>query len=674
MEYVYCKHMPPKRPVNNLVLRPNKHLTPNNSITDEGDSLYSASDKGDADTSLLDVTTPTIGKPNLLNVEGTPSPSTTSAKKKKVKCPCGKSDQQSTYVICAKCKLNWHNRCCNLVGLTQCAIKKLELWECPKCYSCPLLNNQPATMYAELLAVQQQIGSLMRTEKNHKELGNEIAELREHVAELTRVTNDKETRFELSPDLENAIKKVSTMEIKSLTSIETNLTNLTEQMETLQSSIKTLSEPKPSPDPNPTGIPHTHKPNTNSPHNKEISTPCEPYTTFLKDTVPPELKNKLLKLVEESDESFKKIGEGSREVLYYGEYSYIYTGHKHESLDMPDPIKELMEIVASKSESDSSSKPNSCLVTKYRSGTNYIPPHRDDEPVIGAESDIFTVSIGSERSMTFVNNNKSQSRELKLEDCSLLISTRYAQDFWTHGILPDESQDMRVSFTFRNIAPHNLNSTKILGDSNSAKIHFGAGTGCLGSWVPGKRVKVGHIEALPDATEIGAYRNIILHTGINSLNTKHEHHRRSHSYLLHVLESKCKDYLAVYPKLNIYISTLLPTRIRSLNRDVEQFNRGILDICYRIRNVRVIENSIFGNVLTDEYGRWDFNAQRPLTSDALHLGRKGIRTLAMNFKAAVLRKSGTPGSQSRSRFNASRGSYHGALERTRHQDGYQPSW
>ena len=233
---------------------------------------------------------------------------------------------------------------------------------------------------------------------------------------------------------------------------------------------------------------------------------------------------------------------------------------------------------------------------------------------------------------------------------------------------------MRVSFTFRNIAPHNLNSTKILGDSNSAKIHFGAGTGCLGSWVPGKRVKVGHIEALPDATEIGAYRNIILHTGINSLNTKHEHHRRSHSYLLHVLESKCKDYLAVYPKLNIYISTLLPTRIRSLNRDVEQFNRGILDICYRIRNVRVIENSIFGNVLTDEYGRWDFNAQRPLTSDALHLGRKGIRTLAMNFKAAVLRKSGTPGSQSRSRFNASRGSYHGALERTRHQDGYQPSW
>ncbi len=49
----------------------------------------------------------------------------------KDKCPCKASDQDSTYVICVKCKQGWHNRCCNLNGLTQAAIKKLDEWQCP---------------------------------------------------------------------------------------------------------------------------------------------------------------------------------------------------------------------------------------------------------------------------------------------------------------------------------------------------------------------------------------------------------------------------------------------------------------------------------------------------------------------------------------------------------------
>ena len=59
-----------------------------------------------------------------------------------------------------------------------------------------------------------------------------------------------------------------------------------------------------------------------------------------------------------------------------------------------------------------------------------------------------------------------------------------------------------------------------------------------------------------------------------------------------------------------------------------------------------------------------------LTSDVLHLGKKGIRMLAVNFKSAVMHKSK---SQSRSRFDAGRGSYRDALERGGHRDGYQSS-
>ncbi|KAL5263855.1 hypothetical protein ACHWQZ_G005061 [Mnemiopsis leidyi] len=202
--------------------------------------------------------------------------------------------------------------------------------------------------------------------------------------------------------------------------------------------------------------------------------------------------------------------------------------------------------------------------------------------------------------MTFCNNDDTKSESLDLEDCSLLVTSRFAQDFWRHGILPqNEISGERISLTFREISPHFMNSTILLGDSNTAKVAFGTGSGTLGAWVPGKRVKVGHIEALPDAVDIGPYRNIVIHTGINSINSRFQ--PRSDAYLIHVLEKKCKDYMTVYPRAKIHISMLLPTRLRRLNHHVECFNRAILDMSYQYKNIRIIDNSMFGSFLSDEH-------------------------------------------------------------------------
>ena len=269
--------------------------------------------------------------------------------------------------------------------------------------------------------------------------------------------------------------------------------------------------------------------------------------------------------------------------------------------------------------------------------------------------------------MTFTNNDKSKTEELMLEDGSLLITSRFAQDFWEHGILADETTEgQRISFTFRNIAPYYINSTIVLGDSNTSHIKFGSGTGTLGSWVPGKRVKVGHIEAFPSATEIGPYRNIVVHTGVNSINNPR--YRKSNTYLLHFLESKCREIADVYPRARVHISLLLPSKSRQLNYHINELNREIFDLTRRMSNVSVVDNSIFGEVLSDEYGRWDVNLRRPLVDDILHLGRKGIRTLAMNFKKSILSKGY---SQSRARFNVSRGMYSSAMGVDQLHDGYQ---
>ena len=90
---------------------------------------------------------------------------------------------------------------------------------------------------------------------------------------------------------------------------------------------------------------------------------------------------------------------------------------------------------------------------------------------------------------------------------------------------------------------------------------------------------------------------------------------------------------------------------------------------YQYKNIRIIDNSMFGSFLSDEHGRWDVKEHKPLASDSLHLGKMGIRLFAANIKTAVIGKSK---SQSRVRFNSSRGRYSGAAGAAQHQGASNP--
>ena len=613
-----------------------------------------------------------------------PSPNTsTSSKKKKLtgttkkRCPCGKSDLNSTYITCSLCKQNWHNRCCNCYDLDQATIRKMGRWECPACYVCPSLGKLPASIYAEIHSMKdtlsaltmrdstssscmlQEISQLKEAVKqtNGTGLSEKIETLQQQINELMTSPHGHSSVKEISPAMKAALESATTVLPESVASIQASLNSLNEQMSSLQSSFKQQN-------------PHCHtpismKPNTVSPHTTVTETPCKPYESYETHVVSQELKTELLEFIQGvSSEFVSADSDNSRELLYFGDYSYRYPGKELPAKKPPQILMKLLDTVDPKTDENRTLQANSCLVTRYSSGGSHIPMHRDDEAVIDPESHILTVSLGASRTMTFTNNDESQVETLCLEDCSLLVTSRFAQDFWKHGILP-EHEDMpseRISFTFRHIAPQFINSTILLGDSNTAKVSFGTGQGTLGAWVPGKRVKVGHIEALPDAKDIGPYRNIVIHTGINSLTSRHQ--QRSDAFLIHTLEKKCIDYMRVYPRSKIHLSMLLPTRMRYLNDRVDGFNRAIIDMSYKHKNIRIIDNSIFGRNLSDAHGRWDVQDQRPLVSDCFHLGRNGIRIFAMNIKGAVI---GKGVSQSRARFNSSHGSYRAAFGRARHQ-------
>ena len=573
-----------------LKLRP--YHTPDKGVdspAEEQDSLYSASDP-----SISSLHSSTSGAANL-DVTGTgekffealdsptaPATPTSFPRLKtadKSKCPCNKSDSTSSKIICAACEQSWHQKCCNYSGLPAAAIKKLTRWQCPACYVCPALGKMPATVYTEIRAMrdtlaaltlrdsmfsssyQQDIATLKTSAAlfNISELTLKIDSLQQEIHELKTSAYDRgETEF--SQAVKAALDSAASVLPESLKEIQENLSNLNNRVSQLQDSVKTGGIASNCHYSAPAGSQILIQPNTASPNVKRIQTPCKPYESYESGAISQELKTELLEFIENLNPEFSSVDQNeSRQVIYFGDYSYRYTGKNHPARPAPPVLMKVLDTVDPKTGEKRTLKANSCLITRYCSGVNHIPMHRDDEIMIDPESYIMTVSLGAKRTMTFCNNDETQSETLDLEDCSLLVTSRFAQDFWRHGILPQEEvSGERISLTFREISPHFMNSTLLLGDSNTARVSFGTGSGTLGAWAPGKRVKVGHIEALPDAVDIGPYRNIIIHTGINSINSKFQ--PRSDAYLIHVLEKKCKEYMTVYPRAKIHISMLLQTQ------------------------------------------------------------------------------------------------------------------
>ena len=156
---------------------------------------------------------------------------------------------------------------------------------------------------------------------------------------------------------------------------------------------------------------------------------------------------------------------------------------------------------------------------------------------------------------------------------------------------------------------------------------------CLGKWVPGTRIQANTIEQIPSPENIGPYRNIVIHTGINNLNKRN---CKSDIDLGNELESKCKSILDLYPKTRIFLSPVFPTKNYNLNVRVSLLNEQIVAVSSRHNNIIVIDNSVFLDsntlLLKDEY-----HCNRG--NDLIHLGSYGMRRFAMTIKQYVLGKS-----------------------------------
>ncbi|MFC4308117.1 alpha-ketoglutarate-dependent dioxygenase AlkB family protein [Steroidobacter flavus] len=129
---------------------------------------------------------------------------------------------------------------------------------------------------------------------------------------------------------------------------------------------------------------------------------------------------------------------------------YTYSGLSLEPL----PWTDLLSTLRSRVEALSEASFNSVLLNYYRDHRDSMGMHSDDEPELGRNPTIASLSFGEQR--TFVLKHKFKkdlkSVQLTLESGSLLLMKGATQHHWKHGINKlARPCGPRVNLTFRQI-------------------------------------------------------------------------------------------------------------------------------------------------------------------------------------------------------------------------------
>ena len=96
---------------------------------------------------------------------------------------------------------------------------------------------------------------------------------------------------------------------------------------------------------------------------------------------------------------------------------------------------------------------NSVLINLYRDGRDSVSWHADDEPVLGRNPVIASISLGAVRRFRFRHRASGETVSVDLPHGSCLVMRAETQHHWVH-MLPKTARPVgpRINLTFRRIA------------------------------------------------------------------------------------------------------------------------------------------------------------------------------------------------------------------------------
>ncbi len=150
---------------------------------------------------------------------------------------------------------------------------------------------------------------------------------------------------------------------------------------------------------------------------------------------------------------FGRIVNAPRLEAWYGDTgaAYSYSGLAHEPLPWTPELQALRKRV----ERTARVSFNSVLANLYRDGSDSNGWHADDEPELGEQPVIASLSLGAPRRFLLRHRKTGDRVEIVLESGSLLVMRGATQECWKHSVPKQRTVQMpRINLTFRSIVAH----------------------------------------------------------------------------------------------------------------------------------------------------------------------------------------------------------------------------
>lgn len=153
-----------------------------------------------------------------------------------------------------------------------------------------------------------------------------------------------------------------------------------------------------------------------------------------------------------------------RLIAWMGELPYRYSGQTLEPKPWPLTLLETLPRLCHRVRQVSATAFNHVLVNRYRDGNDSMGYHSDNEPELGPDPVVASVSLGRMRRFVLKGRGPADgqpARSLELECGSLLVMGGTCQRHYRHAILREKeaalggarqsSEQERISLTFRRV-------------------------------------------------------------------------------------------------------------------------------------------------------------------------------------------------------------------------------
>jgi alkylated DNA repair dioxygenase AlkB len=135
----------------------------------------------------------------------------------------------------------------------------------------------------------------------------------------------------------------------------------------------------------------------------------------------------------------------TRKTASYGvAYNYSQINYPHQEMlpELEELCKKVNEVIGF--------VPNNCLINYYMDGKSKMGYHSDQIDILESDTGIVIISLGETRILRFKNiSDENIQKDFELPSGSLVYMTQDVQKEWKHAIPPSETEEARMSLTFR---------------------------------------------------------------------------------------------------------------------------------------------------------------------------------------------------------------------------------